>query len=165
MRQFCYKRKPQHFSCQICVCVLSLFRIIKNNEALSEIMQDFKYDSEECDWRLIPRTSVPVLSHHESTWRWRVDSAVLQLPSWTPQLLFIDLPLAPPCSLLQSYSTHGASHNLALCVSVSRVCFTALVSRKKREKILLCCDEICKYDKKFEWAYPAAFVYLMNSIF
>lgn len=33
----------------MCVCVVPLSRIIKNKEALSEIMQDFKYDSEECD--------------------------------------------------------------------------------------------------------------------
>lgn len=29
-----------------------MFRIIKNKEALSEIMQDFKFDSEEGDWLL-----------------------------------------------------------------------------------------------------------------
>lgn len=38
--------------------VLGMFRIIKTQEALSEIMQDFKYDSEEGDWQLVQISSV-----------------------------------------------------------------------------------------------------------
>lgn len=37
------------FLINVCFNVVFLSSIIKNKEALSEIMQDFKYDSEESD--------------------------------------------------------------------------------------------------------------------
>lgn len=43
------------WNCQRYSLICSLSRIIKNKEALSEIMQDFKYDSEESDWQVGPQ--------------------------------------------------------------------------------------------------------------
>lgn len=71
----------------------SSFRIIKNKEALSEIMQDFKFDSEECDWQGLPGGLQPP-RHITGQQRWLIESALLQLHSWTPQLHLL-IPLWP----------------------------------------------------------------------
>lgn len=68
----------------MCICFLVLSRMIKNKEALSEIMQDFKYDSEESDWQVTPRS--PAAALVIAQWGWQVNSPLLQLPSWTSRL-------------------------------------------------------------------------------
>lgn len=83
-------------------------------------MQDFKYDSEECDWQVTPRGPAAALSHHQTAELTdRLGTAATSILDSSAAL--IDPPLAPPCLLLQSYSTQGAFHILAVCVFLSVV--------------------------------------------
>lgn len=107
-------------------------RIIKNKEALSEIMQDFKYDSEDCDWRLTPIRPAPALSRQQS---WQVDSALLQLPSSTPAL--IDPPsgstLLTAAVLLR---LGGFLHSGSLCHEFVLMHGSATTKKKKEKKFV-----------------------------
>lgn len=114
-------------------------------------MQDFKYDSEECDWQATLRRPAAAFSHQQTAGLTdRLGSAATSILDSSAAL--IDPSLAPPCSLLQSYSSQGAFHILAVCVFYLEpcVCVNACLSKKQNTAFVVMNydDEMCKYLKK-----------------
>lgn len=128
------------------VCVLTLSRIIKNKEVLSEIMQDFKYDSEECDWQVDPWRLATTLWHHQTAGliNW------LGAAATSISAALIDPLLAPPCLLQQSYSTQGTFHILAPCVFICSLVLVLMHTSAKMAylvmELIMCkyCSSYCK---------------------
>lgn len=93
---------------------------------------------------MTPRRPAAALSHHQTAELTdRLGSAATSILDSSAAL--IDPTLAPPCSLLQSYSTQGSYHILALCVYICSRVFVSLHFSAKKTRNKNCCDEMCKY--------------------
>lgn len=149
----------------------SLSRIIKNKEALSEIMQDFKYDSEESDWQVAPTRPAAALSHHQTA------ALTDQLHSAATSILDSSgCTYWSPCgpTLLAAavlFHPGGFSHCGSVCFYLQAcVWVNVCISKKNKQTrnhlyFLLFFYAVKTCVNNFLEAHQAIFVYSMNRIF